>query len=351
MENVTFEAVRKGGHKQWRALLPLWLDFCAELGTESEITPARDLKRRVNIQGSRPDMHFDILRVGKRKSPIGFAHYAVDKGTVGGLIDPDGGVFLAYYIVPEYRRKGYGRRMFLHCAETLYRDGAAYLYCCPDPVTGEPFWRAMGFADSGVMDPDEHLPIYTKPRPDPASIVCRAMCVEDLHPHMMDAFERYQEITREYRKRRLGRGWRIVKLRKPRTEENWPAKGKTRLIRNFFLDGVYFRRHYPGEPLVFAAFLGGRMVGFAIWDHYWGEEKGYAILLRLFVSLECRRMGLGRQLFALCAEAARAEGAQKLFISAEPAVETQEFYRSISCTIAKKRIYGNKKDVPLEYRL
>ena len=176
-------------------------------------------------------------------------------------------------------------------------------------------------------------------------IVCRAMQVEDLHIHMMDNFDRRQEITRVVRK-----NGRVKKLRKPRVED-WTAEDKKRFIQGFFIQKVYLRQYYSGEPLVFAAFRGGQVAAFAVWDHYWGDEKDYAVLLRLFVSRECRRMGLGRQLFTLCAEAARAEGAQKLFISTENSVETQEFYRSMGCAAAKKRLYGPKTDIPMEYNL
>ena len=176
-------------------------------------------------------------------------------------------------------------------------------------------------------------------------IICRAMTVADLHVHMMDGFNRHQVVTRI-----LCENGRVKKLRRPRVEE-WTAGDNTYIIKNLFIGTVCQRQYYPGEPQVFAAFRGEQVVGFASWDRYWGKEKDYAVLGRLFVSLECRRMGLGRRLFELCAEAARAEGAQTLFISAEPAVETQAFYRSMGCVIAKKRLYGPKKDVPLEYPL
>ena len=165
MEPITFTPIRRHSRAARKAL-PLWMAFRAEIqgnGDENPIAPEADFQRRVNNQGSRPDMHFDLLCLGKkkmRKTPIGFAHYAVDKGTIGGLIEPNGGVFMGFYIAPEYRRQGCARRMFLHCAETLYRDGAKYLYCCPDPVTGEPFWKAMGFVDSGIVDPDDKLNIF-----------------------------------------------------------------------------------------------------------------------------------------------------------------------------------------------
>jgi len=176
-------------------------------------------------------------------------------------------------------------------------------------------------------------------------ITCRAMAVDDLHIHMMDEFDRRQEITHILRK-----NGRVKKLRKPRVED-WNAEDKKRFIQGFFIQKVYLRQYYSGEPLVFAAFRGGQVAAFAVWDHYWGEEKEYAALLRLFVSCECRRMGLGRQLFTLCVEAAKNEGAQKLFISTENSVETQEFYKSMGCTAAKKRLYGPKTDVPMEFAL
>jgi GNAT superfamily N-acetyltransferase len=186
------------------------------------------------------------------------------------------------------------------------------------------------------------------------------MRAEDLHVRMMDDYDDHQEITREYRKRKLGWGYRVKKLRKPKIKQT--SDGGKNCIHLWFIPLVHLRQYYPGEPLVFAAFRGRQVKAFAVWDHYIGKEKGYAVLLRLFVSRDCRRMGLGRQLFNLCAGAARAEGAQKLFISGAPTAETQEFYRSMGCTIAKKRIAGPikhvlqehmrpKTDVPLEYIL
>ena len=352
MENIIFTPIRRHTRAA-RLALPLWLAFRAEIkgnGDENPVAPLADFRRRVNIQGSRPDMHFDLMRIGKKKKPAGFAYYAIDKGTIGGLIEPNGGGFWGYYVAPEYRRQGYGRRMFLHCAEALRRDGAAYLYCCPDPVTGEPFWHAMGFEDSGIFDPDDRLNIFMKQWTGPEHIKCRAMTVQDLHIHMMDDYDEYQEITQEYRKRKLWRGYRVKKLRKPRVTQT--SDGGKNYIRHWFIPNVHLRQYYPGQPLVFAAFRRDQVVAFAIWDITSAEKgrMGQARLYRLFVSRECRRMGLGRQLFGLCAEAARAEGAKTLFISANPAVETQAFYKSMGCVIAKKHS-GPKKDIPLEFTL
>jgi len=188
-------------------------------------------------------------------------------------------------------------------------------------------------------------------------IVVRAMQVEDLHIHMMDEFDRHQEITYEMRK-----NGRVKKLRGPRVED-WDARNQG-FVRTFIYH-VYIRQFYGGEPTVFAAFRGGQVAGFAVWRYIAndprylkakkGGEQDCAILDSLFVSRESRRMGLGRQLFGLCAAAARAEGARMLYISAEPAVETQAFYRSVGCVPTKTDLgrvtRSPKRDIPLEYSL
>jgi GNAT superfamily N-acetyltransferase len=93
---------------------------------------------------------------------MGIANFAIDTGTIYGLIEAGCGTVLGFYIKPEYRRKGFGRAFFKHIENTLKADGATHIYTTPDKVTGVPFWSAMGFAASGKIDPDNHLSIYIK---------------------------------------------------------------------------------------------------------------------------------------------------------------------------------------------
>ena len=185
-------------------------------------------------------------------------------------------------------------------------------------------------------------------------IVVRAMIVEDLHVHMMDGFDRHQEITHIIRK-----NGRVKKLRKPRVED-WADEFRKGFIRDFIYH-VYIQQYFGGQPTVFAAFRGGQVVGFAKWRVVkdlklkYGKEKNYTILDNLFISRDCRRMGLGRQLFELCAEAAKAEGTRVMYISTNPSVETQAFYRSVGCAKTKTDLgpvmRASKHDIPLEYTL
>ena len=101
-------------------------------------------------------------KVSRCLTRIAFAMFAVDLGTVYGLLEKGYGTVMGFYIRPAYRKQGLGKAFWFHIEETLRGDGASKFYLCPDSVTGVPFWSKMGFADSGLTDPDDEKPIYTK---------------------------------------------------------------------------------------------------------------------------------------------------------------------------------------------
>ncbi len=165
MNTLTFTQIEKGNQTHYETAKTLWLPFSIELGehegiTETEDEIIHDLTRRINIQGSRPTMHFEIAYAGSE--PIGIAMFAIDTGTVYGLLESGYGVITGFYIKPEHRRKGYGREFFAHIENTLTKDGAPKIYLTPDEITGEPFWTALGFENSGKFDPDDKKFIYIK---------------------------------------------------------------------------------------------------------------------------------------------------------------------------------------------
>jgi len=166
LKNITYVQIYKGNQDLYNKILPLWIDYLNNINrapedekpTEDEFI--HDLNRRINIQGNRPDMHFELFFCND--TLVGFANFAIDKGTFYGLLESGYGIIMEFYITPEFRRKGYGKLLFEHIEETLKNDGTKYLYLTPDLVSGIPFWVAMGFCDSGKIDPDNKLPVYIK---------------------------------------------------------------------------------------------------------------------------------------------------------------------------------------------
>ena len=107
---------------------------------------------------------------------------------------------------------------------------------------------------------------------------------------------------------------------------------------------------------VAGAIVGGTLVGFAnVENTPLGSRKQYLELRYIHVSREYRGQGLGRQLFRLCCEGARQRRAEKLYIGAHPAVETQAFYAALGCVLAEEVVPEilalEPRDLQLEYIL
>ena len=107
---------------------------------------------------------------------------------------------------------------------------------------------------------------------------------------------------------------------------------------------------------VFGAFVKERLVGFAsVENHHFGSKSQYVQLSCIHVSCESRGWGLGRRLFSCAVKGARSLGAQKLYISAHPAQETQAFYHALGCVEAeeyhKELAESEPDECQLEYAL
>ncbi len=108
--------------------------------------------------------------------------------------------------------------------------------------------------------------------------------------------------------------------------------------------------------VVIGAFLQERLKGFAsVEAERLGTMCQYADLTSLHVSEELRGRGIGKALFSLAAAWAEGHGAEKLYISAHSAAETQAFYRGLGCVEAQeyqqKHVEQEPYDCQLEYRL
>lgn len=160
----------------------------------------------------------------------------------------------------------------------------------------------------------------------------------------LDGFERRQIVRACWRKQ--NGAWRLVPLA---YEEDWDLAMRRAIAANI-------ARQTAAKLSAFGAFQGERLIGFITVSHaLFGRSARYAQLGCFQVSTPFRRQGVGRQLFALAAQEARALGADKLYISACSAVETLSAYRALGCTMAceiNARLAAEEPcDVPLEYQL
>lgn len=168
---------------------------------------------------------------------------------------------------------------------------------------------------------------------------------QNFNEHSLEGFDRRQPVKRCYRNTAGG-----SVLMDCDYVDDWDEE-KRRWMTRLLLDGI------SGCCTAYGAFLDGRVVGYILLSHrLFGSEKQYAEVLLYHISAPVRRMGIGRRLFGMACERARELGAKKLYISANPAYESQEAYRRLGCVIASERddspVPGREDtDIVLEYVL
>lgn len=117
----------------------------------------------------------------------------------------------------------------------------------------------------------------------------------------------------------------------------------------------HFRETLRNGGSAFGCFDSGKLIGYATLEgSVFGRQK-YVLLDQLFVSNAYRSKGIGKRLFALCAEQARQMGARKLHLCAGSAENTIAFYYAIGCAPAakpnQKLIDEDPNDIRLEFDL
>lgn len=175
-------------------------------------------------------------------------------------------------------------------------------------------------------------------------IEIRILGIADLHPDVLEKFNRYQVTNRVKYKQKDQYFYKEEHF-----VEYWDEQKKKQVIQ-------YLQKCISKGGFVAGAFINNLLIGFAnIENKKFGEENKYVELPYIHVSHEYRNLGIGKELFHMCCEKARELGASKVYIAAHPAEETQNFYKSVNCVSAlevNKEIYDNEPlDIQLEFEL
>lgn len=163
MSDLTFVKLRKR-RKLRKAFMELIMPYCRELDKNvGRVTPDEKLLRFaesiVGFAGDR-DRIIEICFVGDE--PIGFLYGKIDREGHRGSVRPGWGYVLEFYVQPKYRRQSYGRKMYQHLESIFAGKGVTNIWLTADPVTGEPFWTAMGFFNSQEKSAENGLYIFEK---------------------------------------------------------------------------------------------------------------------------------------------------------------------------------------------
>lgn len=164
MKELKFIQLQKENEEHYKLFESLMIPYNKELDEhKNRVTPEDFILKltrgMLKMQGTH-DRHLELCYNGENL--IGFLYGKVDHENHKGFIKPGYGYIMEFYVKPEFRRKGYGKAMFLRLEAHFASYGTKMMYLTADPVTGKPFWEAMGFINTGVASPENKLPIYEK---------------------------------------------------------------------------------------------------------------------------------------------------------------------------------------------
>lgn len=104
--------------------------------------------------------------------------------------------------------------------------------------------------------------------------------------------------------------------------------------------------------VVYGAFYEGKLKGFAaVLPEIFDGENKYIDLAAIHVSQDMRGTGIGTALFKEAKRWAKEKGAEKLYISAHSAVESQAFYKRMGCVEAKWYKKEHVEEEPFDCQL
>lgn len=98
----------------------------------------------------------------EKNTLIGFLYGKIDRESDRGYIRPNWGYVMEFYVKPEFRRKGYGKAMYQRLEDLFVSNNVTDIWLTADPITGEPFWKSVGFKNSGEKSPENNLYIYER---------------------------------------------------------------------------------------------------------------------------------------------------------------------------------------------
>ena len=166
---------------------------------------------------------------------------------------------------------------------------------------------------------------------------------ENFREDSLDGFVRHQNVTECWRC--VDGEWQLLPIAFTDDWDPGRCREKAAEMRQAIESGI------PA----FGAFDGDRLVGFVLLGEQLGSRRQYIELDSFHVSAPYRGQGIGRRLFAAICDAARASGAEKLYISAHSSKESQAAYRALGCVHAMEidpvRVEKEPCDVQMEFVL
>lgn len=169
----------------------------------------------------------------------------------------------------------------------------------------------------------------------------KVIILDEISDSFLDTFDRYQETRRVYYIDEDGN----LKVKDDYYVDEWDLDKKKNIVK-------ILRYYLSMDGLVMAIMDNLKLLGFAALNgKAMGSKKQYHNLGFIHVSKDYRGRGIGKVLFKSMCKEAKKRGCKKLYIGANPAVDTYNFYKVMGCELATEIINEIYKHEPLDLQL
>lgn len=168
----------------------------------------------------------------------------------------------------------------------------------------------------------------------------RELAEQEIERDLFRDFVRYQNVTKCWRKEEG-----VWLIKDAPFVDDWSEEDYHFLV-------SCLKHTVATGGFVYAYFRDGILKGFtSVESGVFGGEQRYMDLSCIHVSEELRGQGIGKVLFQAAKDWARKQGAEKLYISAHSAVETQTFYKAMGCVEAQWYCQAHVEKEPFDCQL
>ncbi len=335
MENVTFTHVCSANANRFKQLYKLYPPYKIKTLKHHGESPCgkKTFKQLLDntIENAATDeldnvnRHFVVMCLGR--IIIGFAVFSTCVNNEPVELPFKYGSVGDYFVAPELRRKGYGRKLNDYIESVFIENGTQFVLLTPDPVTGEKFWKAVGYADTGLNKGYNRYWVYMKcltvfDKTDEIDLAIRSKIsrIDIVHVN----------IYNKKQIRELGKIWLpycIEKATRNGKKANNCGKIKIKLKKS-----VKQARNIP-KLHFYALYFEGKIIGFAFFGITDGI-KSFCIpedcgkITDFYIAPEFRRKGFATKMNCCIENIFRRDGITNVLLAPGPIIGVQ-FFKSV----------------------
>ena len=160
---MDYITLRKNDLTHFEILFNLMVEYIAETDLHQNITtPKEFIPEITRSMLDKLDENRFLQVVFLEDDPIAFCYAKIDKAGDKGVIRPEWGYIMEFFVRKPYRRKGVGKKLVNKCESFFKGKDIQNIWLTADSVTGIPFWLANDFSHTGEISSENNQKILTK---------------------------------------------------------------------------------------------------------------------------------------------------------------------------------------------